>query len=169
MDRITKSLLDEFSREYGLDGLAEDVRFEHFASYVTVHRQYSETFAPSDVVLSESGGMGIDAIAIIVNGTLITDVDSFNELADEAGYLDVAFIFVQADRSQTFEAAKMGNFGFAVIDFFKEKPQLPRSKQIQEAAELMAAIYNRSSKFKEETRHVACTMLLRENGLMIKP
>jgi hypothetical protein len=148
MDRITKSLLDEFSREHGLEGLKEDARFEHFASFVTVHRLHSETFDTSDIVLGESGGLGIDAIAVIVNGNLITDIDSFNELADEAGYLDVTFIFVQADRGANFEAAKIGNFGFAVVDFFREVPQLPRSEEIQEAAELMAAVYGRSSKFK---------------------
>ena len=99
MDRITKSLLDEFSRDYGLDGLNEDDRFEHLASYVTVHRQYSETFDTSEIVLGDKA-MGIDPIATIINGNLITNVDSFNELADEASYLDVTFIFVQADRGR---------------------------------------------------------------------
>src|SRR6202162_2903794 len=108
MDRITKSLLDEFSRDYGLSSLSEDDRFEHFASYVTVHRQYSETFDSSEIVLGDKS-MGIDAIATIINGNLITDVDAFNELADEASYLDVTFIFVQADRGSNFETAKMGN------------------------------------------------------------
>lgn len=148
MDRITKSLLDEFSHDYGLNGLDEDVRFEHFASFVTVHRQYSETFDTSEIVLSASGGMAIDAIAVIINGTLVTDIDSFNELADDATYLDVTFIFVQADRGANFEAAKIANFGFAVVDFFKETPTQPRSKEIQEMAKLMAAIYDKSSKFK---------------------
>jgi hypothetical protein len=147
MDRITKSLLDEFSRDYGLSSLSEDDRFEHLASYVTVHRQYSETFSTSDIVLGDKS-MGIDAIATLVNGALITDLDSFNELAQDASYLDVTFIFVQADRGAAFETAKIGNFGFAVGDFFKETPTLPRSKEISEAAELMAAIYNKSSKFK---------------------
>ena len=50
------------------------------------------------------------------------------ELADEAKYLDVTFIFVQADRGPSFEVSKMGNFGFAVADFFSAKPQLPRNK-----------------------------------------
>jgi hypothetical protein len=147
MDRITKSLLDEFSRDYGLSSLNEDDRFEHFASYVTVHRQYSETFDTSEIVLGDKS-MGIDAIATIINGNLITDVDYFNELADEASYLDVTFIFVQADRGSTFETAKIGNFGFSVLDFFKDTPALPRSKEIKEAAKLMTAIYDKSSKFK---------------------
>jgi hypothetical protein len=148
MDRITKSLLDEFSRDYGLNGLDEDVRFEHFATYVTVHRQYSETFDTAEIVLGKNAGMGIDSIAIVVNGNLVTDVDSFSDLADEVSYLEVTFIFVSADHGTSFETAKIGNFGFAVPDFFKETPTLPRSKEMKEAAELMTAIYDRSSKFK---------------------
>jgi hypothetical protein len=104
MDRITKSLLDEFSRDHGFGKLQEDDRFEHFATYVTVHRQHSETFDTSEIVLGDKS-MGIDAIATIVNGNLITDIESFGEIAQNASYLDVTFIFVQADRGQSFEAA----------------------------------------------------------------
>jgi hypothetical protein len=147
MDRIIKSLLDEFSRDHGIGKLKEDDRFEHFATYVTVHRLHSETFDTSEIVLGDKS-MGIDAIAIIVNGNLITDIDSFTELADNASYLDVTFVFVQADRGESFGVAKIGNFGYSILDFFKEKPVLPRSKEIKEAAKLMTSIYDRSSKFK---------------------
>ena len=43
MDRITTGLLGEFVQEFELGDLAEDKQFEHFASYVTVRRHYSET------------------------------------------------------------------------------------------------------------------------------
>lgn len=129
MDRITKSLLDEFSRDYGLNGLDEDVRFEHFATYVTVHRQYSETFDTAEIVLGKNAGMGIDSVAIVVNGNLVTDVDSFNDPADEAGYLDVTFIFVSADHGTSFETAKIGNFGFAVIDFLRRRQRFLEAKK----------------------------------------
>src|SRR5713226_5269154 len=70
MDRITESLLDEFSREHDIVALPQDKRFEHFASYVTVRRQYSETFDTEEIVTGAGGDIGIDAIAIIVNGSL---------------------------------------------------------------------------------------------------
>jgi len=147
MDRIIASLLNEFSREHDLLTLPDEDRFEHFASFVTVRRQYGETFDTSDIVLGKTGGIGIDAIAVIINGSLIADIDTFNEL-DEASYLDVTFIFVQADQGASFEAGKMGNFGFAVADFFSGTPQLSRSNELKEAAALMSAIYDRSSKFR---------------------
>lgn len=148
MDRIIEGLLREFSREYSIASLPEQDRFEHFASFVTVRRHFAETFDTADIVLGESGGMGIDAIATIINGTLVTDVDSFAELADEASYLDVAFVFVQADRGSHFEAQKIGDFAYGVGDFFKPTPALPRSAEMAEMAVLMSAIYDRSGKFK---------------------
>ncbi|MGO9272359.1 MAG: hypothetical protein ACLQOO_19375 [Terriglobia bacterium] len=148
MDRISESLLNEFSSEHGITQLPEDKRFEHFASYITVRRQYSETFDTEDVVTGSGGDTGIDGIAIIVNGSLTTDVEALEEQADKAGHLDVAFVFVQSERSPIFDAAKIGSFGFGVQDFFKDQPSLKRNEKITSAADVMAAIYRRAAKFK---------------------
>jgi hypothetical protein len=148
MDRITESLLDEFSREHGLEHFTQENRFEHFASFVTVRRQFSETFDTDDIVTGSGGDIGIDAIAIIVNGALVNDVEALNEMAAASPHLDVMFIFVQASRSASFEAAKIGTFAFGVQDFFATAPKLPRNKAVADAAAVMAAIYSHSGKFK---------------------
>lgn len=148
MDRISESLLNEFSNEHDIAELPEDKRFEHFCSYITVRRQYGETFDTEDIVTGAGGDTGIDGIAIIVNGSLITDIDALEEMADQAGALDVAFIFVQAERSPSFDAAKIGTFGFGVVDFFKERPSLKRNEMVKAAADMTAAIFKRGSKFK---------------------
>ncbi len=148
MDRISESLLNEFSGEHDIASLPEDKRFEHFASFVTVRRHYSETFDTSEIITGAGDDTGIDGIAIIVNGSLVTDAESLEQQAESAGHLDVTFVFVQAERSPGFDAAKMGTFGFGVMDFFKETPTLRRNEQIILAADIMAAIYKRSSKFK---------------------
>ena len=145
MDRVTESLLKEFSDERGLTHLAEDKRFEHFVSFITVGRHYNDTFDTGDLLVGSA--TGIDAVAIIVNGDLITDAESIAEL-DEAGELDVTFVFVQADRGGGFDAAKLGNFGYAALDFFSNEPKLPRTAEIIAAAEIMSEVYKRSSKFK---------------------
>jgi hypothetical protein len=147
MDRITESMLEEFSSEHGVATLSESDRFEHFASYATVQRLHAETFDTSDIVLGHHEP-GIDGIAIIVNGLLTPDVDAFLAIADTATALEVAFIFVQADKSRSFATGKMGNFIFAVRDFFKDAPQLPGSDRVKELAEVQRAIYGQSVKFK---------------------
>jgi hypothetical protein len=148
MDRITKSLLDEFSREYGVAKLPEDKQFEHFACYLTLQRHHSETFDTMDVVTGSGGDTGIDGIAVIINGSLVSDVEVVGELAERNGYLDVSFLFVQAERTSAFDTAKIGQFSYGVGDFFKESPTLPRNAAVREAAEIMAAIYERGPRFK---------------------
>jgi len=125
--------------------LPEEVQFEHFAAFITVRRHYSETFDPGDIIVGAGGDLGIDAIAIIVNGVLVTDIDSFEELLEGGvDYLDVMFIFVQAKRSPSFEANAIGNFAYGVQGFFNLEPKQPRNERVTNAA----AIYTRSSKFK---------------------
>ncbi|HAX90659.1 MAG TPA: AIPR protein [Rhodospirillaceae bacterium] len=148
MDRITKSLLDEFSTENSFQKLAEDKQFEHFSCFLAVERYLSEVFDTSDVVVGSSGDTGIDGIAVIINGSLVTDVDAVDDFIERNGFLDVDYIFVQAERSSSFETSKIGQFGYGVQNFFNEKKKLPRNPTLKSAAKLMEAIYKQSSKFK---------------------
>lgn len=147
MDRITTALLAEFSQDNGIQSLSEDKRFERFSSYLAVSPHLVDSFDTAEIATGSGGDTGIDALAIVVNGALVTDQELVKELAETNGYLDVSFIFVQAERSSTFEGSKIGTFGYGVMDFFKEIPTLPRNEQVEEAAAIMGAIYARSSKF----------------------
>jgi hypothetical protein len=44
----------------------------------------------------------LDAVAMIVNGVLLTDPDMVEELLQQNGFLEVATIFVQAERTSGF-------------------------------------------------------------------
>jgi hypothetical protein len=162
MDRVSESLVNEFSSERGIAHLSEDKRFEHFVSFITVGRHYGESFDTEDVLVGSA--TGIDGIAVIVNGMLITDVESLEEM-DSAAELDVTFIFVQADRGSGFDAAKIGNFGFAVSDFFREQPTLPQNEKISSAADIMSAVYKRSTKFKRG--NPACRLYYATTGTWV--
>ena len=147
MDRITSALLAEFSGENQLEKVSEETCFEHFAAYLATSRHVADTFDTADLATGAGGDTGIDAIAILINGSLVTDSDQVAELAKTNRYLDVTFVFVQAERSAAFDGAKIGTFGFGVCDFFRDLPQLPRNEAIREAASIMSAIYALSSRF----------------------
>ena len=148
MDRITKSLLEEFSRESGLSHHPDEDQFEHLAAYLTAGRHVGESFDTGDIVTGSGGDTGIDAIATIVNGALVSDPELVEELSGANGYLDASFIFVQAERSSGFDAAKIGTFTFGVVDFFADSPKLPRNSAVKAAAEVMSAVLSRASRFK---------------------
>lgn len=107
MDRITSSFLAEFVELHELKSLPENEQFEHFAAYVTVRRHYNgETFDTDDIHTGGGGDMGIDAAAILVNGSLVPDVEALIDLDDISGHFDATFVFVQADRGSSFEGKK---------------------------------------------------------------
>lgn len=147
MDRITKALLDDFSSEAGIEKQPESKRFEHFAAFLTVNPYVNDTFDATEIASGGGDDTGIDAVAIIVNGQLVTDPELVEELVTTNNFLDATFLFVQAETTSNFDASKISNFGFGVADFFKERPALPRNDEIKAAAEIMSAVFSRSSKF----------------------
>lgn len=150
MDRVTESLLAKFATEHELTGLPDDRRFEHFAGYITVRQQHRETFLTTDIATGGGNDTGIDAIAILVNGQLVTDVDELDDIAP-AGNLDVVFIFVQADRGPGFDGAKIGNSGYGVVDFFASNHSLPRNDYIKDAALITSALIDeRADRFRRK-------------------
>ncbi len=166
MDMITEGLLAEFSKEFQVEALQEDKRFEHLCGFIVVKRHYSETFDPKEIVVGAGGDLGIDAIGIVVNGILVTDKDQLEDmLGDNPDYLDVVFIFVQADRGSNFEAAKLGSFGYGVGEFFDPSTKEPRNARIMDFVEIMRAIYARSSKFKRG--NPACLLYYVTTGKVI--
>lgn len=147
MDKITQGLLAEFTEQFDLAASEESERFETFATFLATRKHYSEAaFDPPDLVVGKGGDTGIDSIAIIVNNSLINDVDTVEDLVEINGYLETTFIFVQAERSEGFDGGKIGTFGAGVQDFFG-KGKLDRNDHIKQYVEIMEGIYKRSGKF----------------------
>ncbi|GAB7386958.1 AIPR family protein [Bacillaceae bacterium] len=149
MDRITKSLLEEFVSQNGLESLSEDRQFEHFAGYLMTLRHYSESFYSEDVTVGAGQDCGIDCIAIIVNGSLVTEPEEIEDLAETNGYLDVTLVFVQAERSTNFDMQKIGQFSFGVQDFLSETPSLPQNERVKHKSKIVNEIFLRSGRFKK--------------------
>ncbi|HUZ47151.1 MAG TPA: AIPR family protein [Terriglobia bacterium] len=149
MDRITKALLDEFIEQNGLQKAAEDKAFELFAGYLVTSSHYSESFSTEDIGVGAGGDSGFDCIALIVNGNIVTEPEEVQDLASTNGYLDVAFILTQAERSASFETAKIGQFAYGVRDFFSEAPQLPQNDKVRHYSRISREIFQRSKLFKK--------------------
>ena len=120
VDQITRAQMATFADEYGILHHPEDAQFEHYAAFAAVRRHYDRTFIPADVVIGSGGDTGIDAIAIIVNNVLIDDVDMVKELADQNGFIEATFIFIQAERSSSFDGSKILNLIAGISDFFSD-------------------------------------------------
>ena len=82
MDKVIQGLLSESSENFQLEKLPESDQFEHFAAYLAVRRHYGDaSFDISDLITGSGGDGGLDAAAVIINGSLVTDVDDVKEMA----------------------------------------------------------------------------------------
>ncbi len=149
MDIITRSLLDEFVTQQELRGLSEEDAFEHFTGYLVTSQHYTESFSTDDIHIGGGGDGGIDTISIIVNGNLISEPEEIADLEIANKYLDVVFVFNQAERTPGFSASKVSNFGYGICDFFSDTPRLTRNDDLQKKVAIIKEIYHRSSKFRK--------------------
>ena len=79
MDRIVQSYMDSFLKSQDIVEKNQSKKFEMFASYCAIEQMYSENFNPIDVVIGDGDDCGIDAIAILVNGLLITSKEEIDD------------------------------------------------------------------------------------------
>lgn len=149
MDRITKSLVNQFTEDNGLSTLSEDKAFEHFTAYLITSEHFTDSFQTEDIVVGQGSDTGLDAITIIVNGTIVNEPEEVEDLASTNGYLDVSFILVQSERSSSFSTSKIGQFGYGATDFFSEEPTLPQNNDVSLKFRIVNEIYSRSSLFRK--------------------
>lgn len=82
MDRIVQSYMESFLALQQIEEKDQSRQFEMFASYCTVEQHYTDTYNLSDIITAEGGDCGIDAIAIIINGTMITSEEEVDDLIE---------------------------------------------------------------------------------------
>src|SRR3954468_1015152 len=157
MDRITKSYLETFRQEQALGDMSESDLFEYFADYCVVSAAHEEEFETADVHVGGGGDLGLDGLAIIVNGVLVSSVDEAEDLLAMNGFLDVKFVFVQAKTSGGFSSEQIVTFFDGVEEFFADSPTLPMSEEISAARELMTWLYRNSVKFTRQKPVVEMT------------
>lgn len=147
LDQITKALVEEFNKIEGLQAEGEAVDFEKFAAHVSISPLIESYIDFENVVVAEGNDTGLDAIAIIVNGSLVTDLDALKEIVESGASLDVHFVFVQAESKRSFSTQKIGQILAGVLDFFRVQPILVRNNSVNDAAEIANYIMDNARLF----------------------
>lgn len=149
MDRMVQNQMKDFLSDQQIGEKEQSKQFELFAAYCAVEQHYTEDYALLDIMTGDGGDCGIDAIAIIVNGTMVTSKEEIDDLLKmNKSLFEVSFIFVQAKTSSSFDYGDMGTFGAGVKDFFADDPQMVRNADIKEKSKLSEYIYSNTKYMK---------------------
>jgi hypothetical protein len=149
VDRVTKSYLDAFRAEQSLGKLSDSDVFEMLAAYCVVSDTYDDEFDVPDIIVAGGNDLGLDGIAIIVNGALVGSVEEVQDLLAVNGTLDVTFIFIQAKTASNFSSQDISTFIDGVDEFFADEPTLPTNDAVESSRSIMQEIYNNSVKFRK--------------------
>lgn len=148
LDQITAALVREFLSDAQLASGGESRDFERFSAYVIVSPQSDVSVDYENVIAGDGGDTGLDAIAIIVNGQLVTDPDEVDALSASGTTLDVNYIFIQTETAASFSTSKIGQIAYGVKDFFATEPTLARNDVVKSAAEISQTLLQNARLFR---------------------
>ncbi len=144
-DKIIAGYLRDFIEDYGLEALEDSEAFEHFFNYCIITTHVPSTFPIDDVHTGKDGNPGIDGLAIVINEHLVNSNEEVDFFAKTSGRMDVRFVFLQAKTGSKFEMGEIGNFIFAVKDFFSSAPTYMTNDKVNQLRELKNYIYEKHS------------------------
>jgi hypothetical protein len=145
MDKVTKSLVEDFVNNFDIRTRDESEQFEQFCNYAIISKEYSDSFDIEQVSTGGGSDTGIDGLGILVNGRLVGSKEEIEDLLETNKYLDVTFVFVQSKISDHFESGEVNKFLFGIQDFFEDDNKLKRNDFIDLMAEIANHLYKKSA------------------------
>jgi hypothetical protein len=148
VDRVTKQYMDGFRKEQSIEGVSDADAFELFVDYCVVSDAYDDEFNVTDVHTGGGQDLGLDGIAILVNGSLISSVEELADVLKLGGSLDVQFNFIQAKSASNFSGEQLIAFFDNLDEFFDESRKIKGNDAIEAARDIVEEIYANSVKFR---------------------
>ena len=147
MNQIIKQFMEDFNESEELTFPEPSENFEAFSNFSIVSKEYKNDFDIDDVSMGET--QGIDGLAIIANGNLVTSTEEVDDLVEKNNYLEASFVFIQAKTRRSFEGADISNFFASINDFLSDSPQFTQTAEIQRAIQFKDKIWEHVSKMKK--------------------
>jgi len=141
---VIKSQLKKFIQKFSLEEKSEEEAFEYFVNYNILHEHDYRAFQGSTELLSfvsvgQSNDMGIDGIAIKINGALLEQAEHLDDLL-QSRRINVEFIFIQSKFQLRFDIGSYQKFLTGVAAFLSDKQLQPTNNKIKTFLELKKRI-----------------------------
>lgn len=147
MNPIVEALLKDFCARQEIDGSDLGRAFENFVAYCILN---SERLDQGDFrdSLTDEGEEGLDAVAIVINGTLVADPSDVDSLIQSHSTLSVKYVFVQAKSSERWDGGDVLKFTRAVSGFFEDR-DIGSSAVVEAARQVHRAVLDNAARLED--------------------
>lgn len=137
MEPIIKSKFEKFCEKMALKDVPESIAFEQFVNYSILLGHQPDAFNGDGELFDtvNVGGpqdMGIDGIAIKINGILIRNIEEIQDLIEKKRDIEIEYIFIQTKDKSNFDKGEFLKFTFGVKEFLSDKQKQPINEKIKE-------------------------------------
>lgn len=127
--------INAFKTSRALVDVQSDKLFELFVNDVVLRSHQPDISSYENTTLYECsvGGandMGIDGLAIKVNGTFISTKQDVDELIELNRQLSIEFLFIQSKNRDKLDSGEYGKFADGIIDFLSDIHNEPHNEKI---------------------------------------
>lgn len=155
MNKIIQNLVTNFKQVQCSEiDITETQAFEYFSAYLAIGSLTENTSDTNQTVVGHDNQPSVDAIGIIVNGNLISNIDEIDHAIDFNKYLEVDFVFVQAKTSENFDSTVLADLGNFAFDFIVEDSCVTDTKAVIKIRKIKNKIFNESRHFKRSNPNV---------------
>ena len=147
VEPIIKARFKRFKDSYDLDEVQDGIAFERFVNHAILSAHQPDAFSADEelldlVCVGGENDMGIDGVAIKLNGLLIRSVDDVSDIIEKFNRASVEFIFIQSKYKPKFETGEFSKFVNGVRDFLDEKQLQPMNDDLKVFLELKEYLFS---------------------------
>ena len=150
MDRIIKGYVRNFSQQFGLDyseSIVADL-FEDFTTYCLVSdKLINDTLDYNEIISTNTKKYkGVDNIAFIISGKIISNIKELEEIFENSGYVDILLVATQSKTSESFNNSEIANLLDTFLDFLNENPTYPLTMEAESLHDMLMYILDNMAK-----------------------
>lgn len=150
MDRIIKGYVRNFSKQFGVEFQEAKLSdlFESFTAFCLISNKLINDSLDINEIISTNTKKykGIDNISFIISGKIITNIKELEDIFENTGYVDVLLVAIQSKISENFDNNEISNLLDTFLDFLKDAPNYPLTKEAKTIHEMLMFILDNMAK-----------------------
>lgn len=132
---IINTKIENFKKSYGIEHLGDNDAFEFFVNNTVLKSHQPEAFSTNNDLMEKIcvGGqndMGIDGIAIKINGIFINSKKDIDGLITLHKKINIEFIFIQSKYKEKLDSSEFGKFVDGITDFLSDEHYEPHNEKL---------------------------------------